>query len=62
MTPEQRNARANAFALELLMPEEKFVEEWKACAFPKYRISRLAEYFGVEEEHVRIRAFNLGLG
>ena len=51
----QWDIKANKFAAELLMPEEKFIEVWKKLS----SLEEVAEYFKVSIEAAKIRASNL---
>lgn len=47
--------RANKFAAELLMPDEKFTQIWNSNS----SVIEVAKYFNVSLEAVKIRAANL---
>lgn len=53
----KRESRANAFAAQLLMPEQDFIQQWVALR----SVDKIADYFGVSRDAVRFRAMNLGL-
>lgn len=47
--------KANEFAFELLMPEDKFIEIWNKKTTPE----EVAKFFGVTVDAVKIRAYSL---
>ena len=55
---DTREAEANKFAAELLMPEGAFRDVW---ASRRANRRRVAAYFGVSEQSAGYRAANLGL-
>jgi Zn-dependent peptidase ImmA (M78 family) len=54
----KREWQANEFAGDLLMPKYKFESVFKEL---KPRIKGIADFFGVSQKAVEVRAFNLGL-
>jgi len=48
----ERDKRANEFAFELLMPQEKFIEVWNKSISPE----EVAKFFGVSTDAAKIRA------
>jgi Zn-dependent peptidase ImmA (M78 family) len=52
---------ANKFAMELLMPEEQFVEWCQNLILHDSRFEILADIFGVSVRACEARALNLGL-
>lgn len=60
LTPAEQKMEieANQFAADLLMPEGKFIEQFRAN---KNNISQIQKCFSVSERGVYVRAVNLGL-
>lgn len=52
---KEMDVKANQFAADILMPEEKFIEIWKKEISPE----KVAKFFKISVEATQIRAFTL---